>query len=193
MPVMSAIERRFCRSAPWRWFARRAMLPWALNYTALAGEVLELGGGSGEMAVAVAQNNPGVRLTMTDLDPAMVSAAKARLEAFPHVNAETEDVRALSYADGSFDVVTSYLMLHHVIDWRAALAECERVLRSGGLFIGYDLCDTGVARIVHRLDGSPFRLLSPGELRAALAASGFEEIVVEERVGSHLMRFRAVS
>lgn len=192
MPVMSAIEGSFCRSALWRWFARRAVLPWALNNTALAGDILELGGGSGAMAAGVAQTFPGARLTMTDLDPAMVSAAQTRLEPFPRVKAETADVTALPYADSSFDVVTCYLMLHHVIGWRPALAEAARVVRPGGLFIGYDLCDTGVARVVHRLDGSPFRLVSPGELREALAESGFKKIVVEERAGSHLMRFQAV-
>ncbi|MDR0357942.1 MAG: SAM-dependent methyltransferase, partial [bacterium] len=64
MPVMSAIEGGFCRSAPWRWFARRAVLPWAINDAALVGEVLELGGGSGAMAAAVAQTTPDVRLTV---------------------------------------------------------------------------------------------------------------------------------
>ena len=193
MGVMSAIEGGFCRSAPWRWLARRAVLPWTINDAALAGEVLELGGGSGAMAATVAQTIRGVRLTVTDLDPAMVSAARTRLEPFPRVRVETADATTLPYADSSFDVVTSYLMLHHVIDWRPALAEAARVLRPGGLFIGYDLCDTGIARIVHRLDGSPFRLLSPSQLREALAAAGFEEIVVEERFRSHLMRFQAVS
>ena len=77
MPVMSAIEGAFCRSDPWRYLARRWVLPWALNGLELRGDVLEIGGGSGAMADGVARRFPGVRLIVTDVDDAMVSAARA--------------------------------------------------------------------------------------------------------------------
>ncbi|SDW62275.1 Methyltransferase domain-containing protein [Thiocapsa roseopersicina] len=43
-----------------------------------------------------------------------------------------EDVTRLSFADASFDYVLSFDVLEHVPDYRAALAEFHRVLRSGG-------------------------------------------------------------
>lgn len=79
MPVMSAIEGAFCRSGPWRSFARRSVLPWALDGHRLAGDVLEIGGGSGAMAAGVARDYPDVRLTVTDVDEAMVASARERL------------------------------------------------------------------------------------------------------------------
>jgi hypothetical protein len=43
-----------------------------------------------------------------------------------------EDVQALSYPDGSFDLVLTSETLEHVPDWRRALAETRRILRPGG-------------------------------------------------------------
>jgi hypothetical protein len=63
MPVMSLVEQTFCRSAPWRAFARRAVLPWALSGTPLAGDVLELGAGSGAMAEGMLRSHPRISLT----------------------------------------------------------------------------------------------------------------------------------
>lgn len=36
--------------------------------------------------------------------------------------------RRIPSDDGSFDAVVSFLMLHHVVDWEAALREVQRVL-----------------------------------------------------------------
>jgi SAM-dependent methyltransferase len=191
MPVMSALERSFCRSTPWRGFARRRVLPWALAGTPLTGDVLELGAGSGDMAESAARAFPGIRLTVTDIDPAMVDTATRRLAGLAPVTVQQADVTALPFDDRSFDVVSSYLMLHHVIEWRAALDEAARVLRPGGVFVGYDLTDTVVARLVHRADRSPHRIIAPDELREGLETAGFEHAWVETSYRNHVMRFRA--
>lgn len=192
MPVMSAIERAFCRSSPWQSFARRVVLPWALEGHQLAGDVLEIGGGAGAMAHGVATKFPNARITVTDLDDAMVSAARARLTDHRNVSVERADITALEFHDASFDTVTSYLMLHHVIDWQEALTEVRRVLKPGGVFIGYDLTDTRVARLVHRADGSPHRIVAVAEMRDCLASAGYTDITVRTSALSHLMRFRAM-
>ena len=191
MPVMSAAEQMFCRSAPWRAFARRTILPWALSGTELAGDVLELGAGSGAMAEGVALTHPEVRLTASDLDPAMVRAASHRLSGLPGVAVKQADVTALPFEDESFDAVTSYLMLHHVIDWPAALEETARVLRHDGILVGYDFTDTAFARLIHRADRSPHRILTADELRNGLETAGFEDVTVRTSYRNHVMRFRA--
>lgn len=191
MPVMSAVERAFCRSRPWRVFAHRVVLPWALDDEHLAGDVLEIGGGSGAMARGAARAFPVARLTVTDIDDVMVGFARKRLAAHANVEVRRADVTDLPFGDATFDAVTSYLMLHHVIDWPAALGEAARVLRPGGLLLGYDLTDTRAARILHRADGSPFRLVSPTALRLGLSEAGMTAVAVEESVAGHLMRFRA--
>jgi SAM-dependent methyltransferase len=189
VPVMSAIESAFCRSAPWRSFARRAVLPWALDGHALHGDILEIGGGSGAMAAGVAHAHPEVRLTVTDVDDAMVQFARTRLAAHRNVTVKVADVTALPFENNTFDAVTSYLMLHHVIDWAPALAEVKRVLKPSGAFIGYDLTDTRLARWIHRADGSPHRIITPEELEHALRTMGFTDITVRSAFSTHLMRF----
>ena len=67
MPVMSAIERAFCRSAPWRSLTRRVVIPWALDGITLTGEVLELGCGAGVLGQELLTRFPSIRLTATDV------------------------------------------------------------------------------------------------------------------------------
>lgn len=167
------------------------MLPWVLEGGSLAGEVLEIGAGSGAMAVGVARSFPQAHLTVTDIDPAMVTMAEKRLANQKNTVAEQADVTNLDYETDSFDSVASWLMLHHVIAWPAALAEAVRVLKPGGEFVGYDLTDTAFARGLHRIDGSPHLMIAPDEFADELKRVGFRTVEVETSARGHLMRFRA--
>lgn len=189
---MSSAEAVFCRSAPWRGFARRVVLPWVLGDAGELGtDVLEIGGGSGAMAQELLARHPGIRLTLADVDPGMAAAARRRLAPFGHrARVTVGDGTRLDFPDDSFDAVCSWLMLHHTIRWEAVVAEMERVTRPGGLIVGYDLTDTGPARLVHRLDGSEHRLIRPAELRRELAKLAGDP-VVQPALGGAAMRFRA--
>jgi len=191
MPTMSVVEQAFCRSAPWRRFAGSTVLPWALQDVQLAGDVLEIGGGSGVMAEHTMRRFPELRMTVTDFDPKMVAMATRRLASWPNAVAAPADVTALPFAEHSFDAVVSYLMLHHVIEWEAAIREVARVLRPGGTFVGYDLDDTRLADWTHRLDGSPYRLIAAEDLTAALVGEGLEVAELRRGLGHHVVRFVA--
>ncbi len=58
-------------------------------------------------------------------------AHRQRFFPIPH-----EDLMALSFPDGSFDVVFSNEVFEHVPDLRRAVGEIARVLRPGGLLLG---------------------------------------------------------
>lgn len=192
MPVMSRVEAAFCRSAPWRAFTGRVVVPWVLRGEELAGEVLEIGSGAGTNASVIAETQPQTRVTATDLDPAMVTAARARLARYGEraTVAEADSTRLPFDAD-HFDAAVSLLMLHHVIDWEAAIREMARVVRPGGRVVGYDLIATPGARLLHLADRSPHRLLSRGELRDQLIASGFDDVDVTPTLGGLAARFHA--
>lgn len=191
MPTMSGAERLFCRSAPWGWWTGRVVLPWALQGERLSGDVLEVGAGSGSMAAGTLAHDPGLRLTLTDIDPKMVAAAKAHLGGRPGVTTRPADATQLPFAGASFDYVVSYLMLHHVVQWPAAVTEMHRVLKPGGRILGYDLTATRLARVVHWADRSPHRLLTPTELESGLADAGFTDVDVHPGWANHVMRFKA--
>lgn len=188
MPRMSPVEARFCRSVSWRRFAQSTVLPWALQGQTVEGDVLELGAGTGDMGAALLQRHPQIRLTLTDIDTEMVREARARLSSAPDVVVEVADSTGLPFSDASFDVVLSFLMLHHVVHWQAALAEAARVLKPGGVIIGYDLTASPLAKVVHVLDRSPHRLVRPRELASAAALIGLSFSIHTQGAG-HLMRF----
>jgi ubiquinone/menaquinone biosynthesis C-methylase UbiE len=166
MPEMTNLEQRFCRSAPWRWFARQVVVPWALQGEQLSGDVLEIGSGSGAMAAELLRRFPEIRLTATDYDDSMVEVARDRLREFDdHVDVQQADVTQLPFPVESFDVVLSFIMLHHVIEWEKALAEAVRVLRPGGRLLGFDLLDSRTTRWLHRAERSPHRMMRWDELR----------------------------
>lgn len=189
---MSIVEAAFCRSRMWTWLARTKLLPWALQGQELAGEVLEIGGGSGAMAHALVQRWPHTHVMVTDYDPAMVDAAGARLAAYDkQVAVQTADASALPFPDESFDAVLSLLMLHHTLTWEQVLAEAGRVLRPGGKLIGYDLLDTAPSRWLHRLDRSPHRLIALPELVSALDQDHWDSHRTHRSLGGFLVTFTA--
>jgi SAM-dependent methyltransferase len=68
-----------------------------------------------------------------------------------------EDLTALTFADESFDLILSFDVMEHVPDSNAALRECFRCLRPGGIL----------------LFGAPFRLGSPQNVeRARMRSDG---------------------
>lgn len=191
MPVMSRSEGAFCRSAPWRFAARKLILPWTLMGSELSGEVLELGSGSGAMAAEILDRFPAVTLTATDLDPEMLEQARAALAPYgSRASVREADATALPFGDGTFDAVVSYVMLHHVGAWETALAEAIRVLKPGGLLLVADLLDNRVVRAGERAAGSEVRLIRRSELPGVLAGLPLTEVEIRP-VRNALVRFRA--
>jgi ubiquinone/menaquinone biosynthesis C-methylase UbiE len=188
MPAMSACERAFCCGAVWR--SGSATIARELRAQRLGRDVLEIGAGSGSVARQLLSKDPALAWVAMDIDPHMTRAAAARLHDFPNASVKTADAAAMPFPDGSFDSVVSCLMLHHIIDWERAVAEVARVLRPGGLFVGYDLVRTPLASLFHRLDGSPHRLIVPLDFRLECERNGLAVALRSGLVG-HVMRFSA--
>lgn len=94
-------------------------------------DVLEVGCGDGNIwRENLGRIPPGWRLTLTDLSPGMVEAARAALD--DRAAYAVADVQQLPFSDASFDAVIANHMLFHVDDRPKALGELARVLRPGG-------------------------------------------------------------
>ncbi|PWK85699.1 methyltransferase family protein [Lentzea atacamensis] len=186
MASMSNVLRSVSVSGVYRLAARRIVLPWVLGQVRPAGSLLEIGAGSGAMSAELLARHGDLTAVVTDFDPRMVESAQRVLAPFgARATARQADATALPFEDGRFDAVLSCGMLHHVGDWRAALAEVVRVLRPGGRFVGYDIVRT---RPVELLGLGTATMIRPGELREA-----FAELPVTAGVrGSSLTRFSAV-
>lgn len=188
MPAMSRFERAFCCGAAWRWSS--AAIARELRAQQLGRDILEIGAGSGAVAAQLLAVNPELAVTAMDIDPQMTAATADRLMPYPNASARIADATAMPFADNSFDSVVSCLMLHHIVDWEHAVAEVARVLRHGGVFVGYDLVRTPLARVLHRLDGSPYRLIVPGDFQDQCARNGLT-VRLDSRLLGHVMRFTA--
>lgn len=193
MARMSDLESVFCRTPPWRMFARRFVVPRVVGEQPLGPRVLEIGCGSGAMAAEVLRLHPEVaEYVATDIDPAMVTLATRQLSGVgDRARVQEVDASGLPFDDGTFDTVCSWLMLHHTITWETVVADAVRVLRPGGRFVGYDLPDSALGRGVHRLTRSTVRMIAPADLERVLDDLGLDDVTVAPLGIAGAFRFSA--
>lgn len=151
--------------------------------------VLEVGCGTGSLAISVARRHPGTEVAGLDPDQrALVRARRKAARAGVAVRLDRGFAEELPHPDGAFDRVLSSLMLHHV-DAAAkprVLAEVRRVLAPGGLLVladfggaagpghGFLARRAGRAHLLHGQLGDA--------VPKALADSGFEQVTELEPV-----------
>jgi ubiquinone/menaquinone biosynthesis C-methylase UbiE len=95
---------------------------------------VEIGTGRRGLGTRVAVEQLGATdVTAFDLYPASVGRARmACADLGERVTFRVGDATALPVDDASVDLVVDFHALHHIPDWRAAVAEAARVLRPGG-------------------------------------------------------------
>ena len=96
-------------------------------------DILETAAGTGVLTRALAEM-PDVHITATDLNAAMIDAARSRL-ASDRVHWQVADAMSLPYDDAAFDVVACQFGAMFFPDKVAGYVEAGRVLRSGGSFV----------------------------------------------------------
>jgi ubiquinone/menaquinone biosynthesis C-methylase UbiE len=97
--------------------------------------VLDLGCGTGTLAVEIKKQRPKAKLSGLDADRSILVQARAKSkEAGVKVDFQRGNATELPYDARSFDVVVSTLLFHHLTDEGKAdsAEEIRRVLRLGG-------------------------------------------------------------
>ena len=97
--------------------------------------ILDLGCGTGTLAIQVKQREPQAEVVGLDADPAMLSQAREKAERAGVELTLTEGFSTeLPFEDRSFDLVLSTLFFHHLDPEpkRQTAREIARVLRTGG-------------------------------------------------------------
>jgi len=113
--------------------------------------LLELGVGTGRVALPIVEAGAGYHYTGIDLSARMLDVLRAKLRAVPgaaeRVTLVEGDIMDLPFADGSFDAVLTTHVYHLVADRARVAAESARVLaRRGVLLNGRDETPDGGAR-----------------------------------------------
>ncbi len=100
----------------------------------LASRVLEIGIGTGRIAVPLAQR--GFPVVGVDLSLPMMIELQKKIAEYPaRVVMAQADANDLPFADGQFDCVYAVHVYHLVANWRHALHEAQRVVKPSGFFL----------------------------------------------------------
>ena len=98
--------------------------------------VLEVGCGRGIALPVLASVLRPRRLVGLDVEPALLESARSHVAAAgTAAELVPGDVREMPFADESFDLVIDFGTCYHIAHPGKALAEIERVLAPGGLFV----------------------------------------------------------
>ena len=97
-------------------------------------QVLDLCGGTGDLAIAVAREHPRAEVVCCDFSPRMLAHAdqKFRRDELDRCRTIEGDALDLPFDDGAFDAITVGFGVRNFADRTRGLAECRRVLRADG-------------------------------------------------------------
>ena len=143
--------------------------------------VLDIGCGTGTLAVLIKRLYPDVDVVALDPDPKALARARRKAErAGVAVRFDRGFSDALGYPDGSFDRVFSSMMFHHLDedDKEPTLREIRRVLKPGGRLelLDFEGADAHAHGFLSRMIHSNARLRNNASARVLdlMVWAGFE-------------------
>jgi ubiquinone/menaquinone biosynthesis C-methylase UbiE len=164
-PLRAAIQRRF--------EARRLM---RMGGTMNGGRALEIGCGRGVGVEIILHQFGAETVDAFDLDPRMVELASSTLKDLKdRVNLWVGDATKIEASDSTYDAVFDFGIIHHIPEWRTAVAEVFRVLKPGGRFFSEEVLRGFILHPLWRalLEHPQEDRYDHEEFKAALAQCGF--------------------
>ncbi len=145
---------RWVVNNPFRVAAQKIEIGWFRRMVVVRenSSVLEFGCGRGAGARLILKAfRPSVIHAM-DLDAKMVGKVRTYLseKELTRIRLYAGDVQNIPFNDATFDLVFSFGILHHVIDWRSSLTEIARVLKKEGLYILEELYPSLYQNVITR-------------------------------------------
>jgi ubiquinone/menaquinone biosynthesis C-methylase UbiE len=148
--------------------------------------LLDAGCGTGLTALRVAAQHPGCAVYGIDISPKMVHVAQRDAERQGlAADFRVGSITHLPYPDGSFDVVITNIMYHHLdlAEKQQAVAEIARVLKPGGRYVSAEFGPRARNALERRLAKGEYTLYP-----SHLAAEGL--VIEHEELGAFAWRKR---
>lgn len=104
--------------------------------------VLDVGTGTAQIPIAIAQRSSRIEIVAIDLAEHMLALARENVAAagfVPRIRPEKADAKGFHYPDGYFGAVISNSIIHHIPEPRFCFAEMHRVCAPGGTLFVRDL------------------------------------------------------
>lgn len=168
------------------------------------GAILDVGAGTARIPLELCRQHPTATVLAIDLAREMLAVGQRNILAAgmdDRIRLQICDAKRMPYADGSFRVLISNSIVHHIPEPAAVFAEMVRVVRSGGLFFVRDLLRPGDDASVRRLvahyagganvhqqqmfDDSLRAALTLDEVRALVTPLGFDADTVTQTSDRH--------
>ncbi|NED20605.1 class I SAM-dependent methyltransferase [Streptomyces sp. SID9913] len=158
--LMNRIEKAAvdnpARRALQRFYEVPALLRLVGGPLAPGARAVEIGCGSGYGTRMILDRFRAARVDAIDLDESMVAKARRRLVDRPGrvrlAVGDATDLRAAFGAeDDTYDAAFDFAIIHHIPDWRSAVAEIARVLKPGGVFVFDEVTAHALARPSYRM------------------------------------------
>jgi ubiquinone/menaquinone biosynthesis C-methylase UbiE len=154
------------------------------------GRVLDVGTGSGRIAIRLAKLNDALTIDAIDLSPSMLQLATANAAAagVRNITFSAGDAKHIPFDDHTFDLVVCHQLLHQLPDPVVAMREINRVVKPNGALLVRD-----VRRLPEPLmtTALPFWCLgyseklreqTRGSFRAGLTKAEFRQLAQDARV-----------
>jgi ubiquinone/menaquinone biosynthesis C-methylase UbiE len=169
------------------------LAPLLVDFAAIpdAGQVLDVGSGTGALAFAIARRKPHCRVTGIDPSQEYVAYATSRNPAGGRAKFEIGDAQQLRFAGATFQSSVSLLVFNFIPDAAKALREVVRVTQPGGC-VAAAVWDYGAGMRMLRvfwdsaaaidpkaeaLDEKHMPLCRPGELSELWKKAGLADVV----------------
>ena len=152
-------------------------------------QILDLGAGTAQIPIELAQRSNTVHITAVDAAENMLALARSNVAAASlsgHITIALADAKSLPFDAGSFPVVVSNSIVHHIGQPQEFIAEAIRVTEPGGLLFHRDLARPESEQHLQKVldtyaaDATPYqRRLFANSLRAALTADEMGNLVAQ--------------
>ena len=140
--------------------------------------LLDAGCGTGMMALRIAARYPGCAVYGIDISSKMIAAARRDVEKQGlEVDLRVGSITDLPYTGGSFDVVITNIMYHHLglAEKQQAVAQISRVLKPGGRYVSAEFGPRACNALQRRLAKGEYTLY-PAHLTEAGLGIIYEEL-----------------